>query len=306
MLASVIIPSYNCAPWLVRATASAYALGVDDVQVIIVDDGSTDDTPAVCTELKSRYATLQVIRRVNGGLSAARNTGIEAATGTFVILLDADDELIPFDLKSLETFTGDMLRVGVEEVPVQGASILRQETSGLINANEYLAQKLRNFSLYVPSWAYIYRRSFLLDNELRFADRLIHEDMLFTVEALLKAQSVAASSALLYRYFRRPGSITLQNDLAATQRRIDSLTRILNAVLELANRHRDIDVWPWAAHVADYAWTYASAARSRRLAWQVFRMEWTLFIRYRLWGVFRSKRSVRWRLRRGIERIVSI
>lgn len=305
MLASVIIPAYNCVPWLARATASAYALGVDDVEVIVVDDGSTDETPALCAELKYRYPTLRVIRRVNGGLSVARNTGIETATGTFVILLDADDELVVFDLGLLRSFGGDMLRIGVEEIPIDGAPIPRQESSTTMEGKVYLAQRLRSGSLYVASCAFIYRRSFLLNNRLRFTQGLLHEDMLFTVEALLAASAVEANPALIYRYIRRSDSITLQDTYAACQRRIASLCRIHGAVIELANHHQDTDVWLWAAYVTDYAWTYASAAQSRRLAWQVCQMEWKLFTRYRHWGVFRVRRDVLWRLRRGLERLVS-
>lgn len=303
-LASVVIPSYNCAPLLRRAVASAFAIDTQRLEVIVVDDGSTDDTPALCLALQQDHPGLQVIRQPNGGLSAARNTGIQAACGEFVVLLDADDELIPFDLEVLSAFDGEILRVGVEEVAVDGQVQCRQECSAPSSGADFLRRHLQADSLYVPSWAYAYRRSFLVQKGLRFMPGLIHEDMLFTVQALAAADRVASSDALVYRYIRRAGSITLQRSEAAILRRIASLEYIVSEVLQLANQRRDVDFWRWAEHVTDYAWSFALEAESRRLAWRAFQVEWRLFSRYRGWGPMRTRPEVLWRLRRGARRLV--
>lgn len=273
--------------------------------MVVVDDGSTDDTPAICASLKQQHQDLRVIRQVNGGLSSARNAGIDAATGVFVILLDADDELIPFDFAALSKFDGDILRIGVEEVAVDGQLRHWQEPAKNMIGTGYLQQHLEADTLYVPSWAYVYRRSFLQANQLRFTHGLIHEDMLFTIQALLKARVVGSTEALLYRYFRRDGSITLQYSFAALQKRVFSLGRIANEILALSNKHTNVDLWLWAAHVTDYAWSFAQKYHSRQLAWQVLRMEWNLLTRYRLWDVYRNRQDVRWRLRRGLFRMVA-
>jgi glycosyltransferase involved in cell wall biosynthesis len=93
---STIIPCYNHAALLPRAIESV-AAGDDDLgrEIIIVDDGSTDDTPAVCAALAARHRQVRVIRQVNGGLSNARNSGIRAASGAFLHFLDADDYVAP-------------------------------------------------------------------------------------------------------------------------------------------------------------------------------------------------------------------
>jgi len=303
-VASIIIPSFNCSSWLERAVKSAYNLGSQPVEVIVIDDGSTDNTPALCATLKLQYPNLNVIRQPNGGLSAARNTGIKAATGTFIVLLDADDELIPFDLTALATFDGDVLRIGVEEVAVEGQLRHWRELTTKLPGSAYLQQHLAANTLYVPSWAYVYRRTFLQENQLWFTHGLIHEDMLFTIEALLKAKAVRSTEDLLYRYFRREGSITLQHSFAASKRRVSSLGRIVNSIIDLGNQNPNVDLWRWAAHVTDYAWSFVQAARSRKLAWQVLRMEWGIYIRYRHWGIYRTRGDVRWRLRKGLSRLV--
>lgn len=302
---SIVIPSYNCASWLERAVASAYALTSAEIEVIIVDDGSTDDTPEVCAALKRRHAGLKIVRQPNGGLSAARNAGIRVARGAFIVLLDADDELLPFDATALAGSQADVVRIAVEEVPVEGESrYWREPDSGTQSGTAYLQRHLTNGTLYIPSWAYIYRRSFLEKNELSFTPALIHEDMLFTIQALLKADSVTVIDQLVYRYFRRAGSITLQKNLAASRRRLNSLQRILKEILEMANRQAKVDLWRWAERVTDYAWSFALETHSRRLACRAFQLEMMLITGYTGWGLHRSRRDVLWRVRRGLKRVL--
>jgi glycosyltransferase involved in cell wall biosynthesis len=306
LLLSIVVPSYNCASWLERAVVSALSLDNADLEIIIVDDGSTDETPALCQKLQLRHSCIKVIRQPNSGLSAARNTGIDAATGKFILLLDADDELMSFDASYLSAFEGDMLRIGVEEVGVDGKLKYWTEIEAGVSGSVYLQHRLTANSLYVPSWAYVYRRSFLYQNGLRFVTGLIHEDMLFTIEALLRATCVQATSALLYRYFRRPGSLTHQHSREAVVRRVNSLAKIARSVIDLSNRNPEVDLWLWARHVTDYAWTFAEASSARNVGWTVFRMEWMLLVRYRLWGLYRTRQSERWRLRKRFTQLISL
>lgn len=298
-LISFIIPSYNCCAWLARAVKSAFSLGGASTEVIVVDDGSTDNTPELCAELQAIFPTLRVIRRANGGLSAARNTGIDAAKGEFLFLLDADDEAIAFDLDELLRFDGDMLRIGVEEVLIDGRRRLRLQENPASSGTAYLHSGLQpgNYDFYIPSWAYIYRRSFVALNRLRFPEGLIHEDMLFTIQALLVARKVAATKTLAYRYIRRSGSITQQATYASRRRRVQSVMRIVDELIPLTNRHPEVDLWLWTSEVIDYGWNSGQVGDSRRLAWAPLLAECRLFLQYKWWGRYRQRRDVRWRLR---------
>jgi hypothetical protein len=204
---------------------------------------------------------------------------MDAANGEFIFLLDADDELIPFDLSLLEQFEGDVLRVGVEEILIDGSRSLRLQRS------------------VATSWAYVYRRSFIVANQLRFAEGLIHEDMLFTIQALLAARQVAATDVLAYRYIRRPGSITQQASYASRRRRVASEMVIARELTALTNAHPEVDLWLWTSGVIDYGWNSGQVADSRRLAWRLLVGECRFFLKYRLWGLYRSRSEVRWRLR---------
>jgi len=306
-VASIIIPSYNCASWLERAVESAYALGPQAVEVIVIDDGSTDETPVLCATLKHRYPDLKVIRQPNGGLSAARNTGLDAATGEFVLLLDADDELLPFNPRLVIESNVDVLRIGVVDVSIDGTERIDAHASTCMLGCTYLHDRLTGNSglgLRIESWAYIYRRSYLLKESLKFPEGLLHEDTRFTIEALLKAQTVAAIETLAYRYIRRAASIMGTHSYVMSQRRIASFAFIQERTLALANTHRDVDLWLWAEHLANVAWRYAVMERSRRLALAVLKMEWRLLAEYQLWGVYRTPRQCRYRLRMAVEHVL--
>ena len=92
---SIIIPCYRAAATLRRAVTSALDGAPDGVQLLLVDDGSPDDTGAVCDALANTDARITALHRPNGGAGAARNTGLDAADGDWVLFLDADDELLP-------------------------------------------------------------------------------------------------------------------------------------------------------------------------------------------------------------------
>ena len=94
-IVSVVIPSYNHARYLGAAVESVMAQTVRDVEIVIVDDGSTDDT----REVAARYPQAKYIYQPNQGLSAARNTGIKHSSGRFLVFLDADDLLLPHALE---------------------------------------------------------------------------------------------------------------------------------------------------------------------------------------------------------------
>lgn len=240
---SIIIPSYNCAQLLERAVRSTQHLGVEYPEVLIVDDGSSDNTPALGATLASEIPGVIYLRKTNGGLSSARNYGIERATGSYILLLDSDDELIPCDLSRVLESNLDMIRIGVEEVG-QGASpvIYHQEDYPTQSGRFYLRKAFDQGDFYTPSWAFIYRRAFLQHNHLAFMPGLLHEDNLFTVQALMAAETVVAIHDLVYRYIRRDGSITTAADRSKLLRRIDAYCLIAHELTQMANADRSFDL----------------------------------------------------------------
>ncbi len=123
----MVIPAYNYAQFLERAVRSAFAQRYRPLEVIVIDDGSTDGTPALCGRLREAFPALRYIRQENAGLSAARNTGIRNATLPFVAFLDADDEWLP---EMLETIMADFARQPAR-TPAAACNSYRVDSSGM-------------------------------------------------------------------------------------------------------------------------------------------------------------------------------
>ena len=245
-----------------------------------------------------------MIRQRNSGQSVARNVGLAACSGEFIILLDADDELLPFDPQLIFDFNVDVLRIAIDDTALDGQAFIDADSVPTLKGNVYLHSRLTGRGFRVESWAYVYRRSYLMARSLRFPVGLIHEDVLFTVEALLYAGSVAGTDVPMYRYIRRPGSTMGTHSYDISRHRLRCFRVIFKSVLGLANTHRDVDLWLWAEHVLNVAWRYACQEKSRRMAWTVLRMEYDFFTGYRLWGVYRTRLQARYRLRQGLEQLL--
>ena len=302
---SIVIPSYNSASWLPRSVASAFAFSNLQSEVLVVDDGSTDETTKVLHELQKTYPDLRVLKKENGGLSSARNHGIQHAYGRYVVLLDSDDELIPCDLADCLAQGVDAIKIGVEEIGLDEAIIEYVEAFEVRTGKQYLADRIAERRFHTPSWAWVYRRDYLAAAGLVFTPGLIHEDMLFTIEALLAARSVVGTPRKAYRYFKRQGSITTGIDERKLFNRIRCLSYISSALTGYANDNPDIDLGWWALRVIDYAKTLSVDAPSLRIRLSVFLMVCRFFWTYDLWGRFRTFRSIRYRLPEALKFLVT-
>jgi glycosyltransferase involved in cell wall biosynthesis len=231
---SVVIPVYNVEPFLRECLDSVLGQTYADWEAICVNDGSTDGSAKILNEYAERDQRIQIIMRPNGGLSAARNTGLEAAKGEFVVFLDSDDWLEP---NALEIITGslkdeDMLcfsgrRFFDETQSFNPADVLQEKTyaSGMDYYNEN-ALLQRDFA-FVCVVLRAYRRASLIGNGLRFKEGILHEDNLFTPLACYYAKEVRVLNVCLYNYRVRANSITTTVDLKR-------LTDLMETANELA------------------------------------------------------------------------
>ena len=211
---SIIIPVYNVEQYLRDCLTSVIAQTYPDYEVICVNDGSKDGSLALLKDYQTKYPQITIISQQNKGLSAARNAGIQAAKGDYLFFLDSDDWIEPNALEVLAQkqegedmvcFNGRrVFEDGRNEDPDCG--IEEAQLTGWEYYNKY-ALVSRKFH-FVCSVLRLYRREYLLQNNLFFEEGIYHEDNLFTPLACYYAQTVKMIPDCLYIYRIREGSIT--------------------------------------------------------------------------------------------------
>ncbi|MEA2429443.1 MAG: CDP-glycerol glycerophosphotransferase, partial [Thermoleophilaceae bacterium] len=218
---SVVVPIYNVEPYLEECLASIAGQTFDDLEVIVVDDGSTDGSAAIAERFAARDPRFRIITQENGGLGNARNTGADAATGEFLAFVDSDDVLPLHAYKTLvdsldetgsDFATGNVHRltkVGAVQSPFLAAAFAR--TRPKTHVTQYrplIADRI------VPNK--LWRRSFWDAGGYRFPEGMLHEDIPVVVPAHFAAKSVDVISEPVYHYRIRAGE-----DLSITQRRLE-------------------------------------------------------------------------------------
>ncbi|MFR1987383.1 MAG: glycosyltransferase family 2 protein [Prevotellamassilia sp.] len=217
-LFSLILPAYKVEQYIgkcVESCCEQHGVSPTDYEVIVVDDGSPDRSAAVVTEVAKRYPnhSVRVVTRENGGLSAARNTGLQEAVGEYIWFIDSDDYIEPHALSSLMKWAQqreyDIInfthythykngrKVG-GDIPNEGASL----------GDAYLATHS-----FLSAWTCIYRHSFLRQHQLTFKEGVLWEDSEFNIRAYLLTDKCYTLGVALYNYIRRENSIS---DICAT------------------------------------------------------------------------------------------
>lgn len=271
MKLSIIVPIYNVAPYLRKCVDSLLVQDISDYEIILVDDGSTDDSGAIADEIvreaigNKQWAidnetnrqspianrpTLRVIHQKNAGLSAARNTGIAAATGDYIMFVDSDDYLQPNVLVALmeqiERDNLDVLRFRYQNVQESGEAFLPYKD--MTNYNDYSSSPTDGLTfLNERMGTQCYAWQFILHADLArqelFTPGIYFEDTDWTPRMLLRTKQVASTNLVVYNYLWREGSITLsQKDIAKQRKQLQDKM----GLLERLNN--------WGNQVADRRW----------------------------------------------------
>ena len=268
---SVIVPAYNVKAYLAECVASVADQGGTDWECLVVDDGSTDGTGALADELAAQNPGVRALHRENGGLSAARNTGLAAAKGEWVLFLDGDDRMAPGLLAGLrrtlaeepgfDWYIGRYLRLLPEGClePHAGLVFAPGAAEGDFAARLSALYAAGHWSV----WKYCLRRAFLQERGLQFREDVRWaEDVGFDLE-LLAAGARMNFIDLVFTHYRENRAGSLLNDaknlprrftaIAATWRHVEAMreTGALDTAAFAAARDAVADVfWPQARTAA--------------------------------------------------------
>ena len=236
MKLSIIIPIFKVEAYLRKCVESVLNqdLPSSEYEIILVNDGSPDGCPQICDEYAVAHKNIKVIHRENGGLSAARNSGIEIANGEYIMFVDSDDYLEPnilgYLMRTMEEKQLDVLRYNYQNVRENGEIFVPFKTGkpyfdysdDVLDGEAFLNERL-GYACY--AWAFILRRDLIISNDqspmtngkcekdnILFTPDIYFEDTDWTPRMLLRAKRVSSTPLIVYNYLWREGSITLPDN----------------------------------------------------------------------------------------------
>ena len=215
-LISIIVPVYRVESYLSRCVDSLLAQTYQNLEIILVDDGSPDQCPAICDACAERDVRVKVIHQENKGLSGARNAGIDAASGEYLAFVDSDDYVSPHFIEELYQLLQDTgCAIGQCRFSyVKGDGLVEESDSAFcIYRGESLMEQLygpeEKATCFVVAWNKLYRAELFKETGIRYPEGRIHEDEATTYRLFHEAKKLAFLDRALYGYYtENGGSIT--------------------------------------------------------------------------------------------------
>jgi len=233
-LISVIVPVYKVEQYLERCVDSILKQTYQNLEIILVDDGSPDNCPAMCDAVAHRDDRVKVIHQENGGLSAARNAGLRLAKGKYVMFVDSDDWLCLCACEKLaaraEEFNCDVVYakkvkiVGDAEVHMSKQPAFDSRT--VCDGKTFLVSNVRRGTMPMCAQYALYKKEKLTQRGIFFREGIVHEDELWTPQVYLAAKRVSFLDYEFYYHYQHEGSIKQTLTKEALRKRARDLLRV--------------------------------------------------------------------------------
>ncbi len=210
---SVIVPVYNAQIYVAKCLESILTQDWEDIEVIVVDDGSTDASVSIIKEFVEKDYRVRLVTQSNGGRSRARNTGIENAGGEYILFVDADDELNPGAIRRLAQAIREEqadAAVGSIEMVYEAHQEMRESDAWYYTIRQkgtMIVDDALVDDFHCSACAVLFRQSIIKNNALRFPDGLCYEDACWHWMYFTCCQKIAFVPQPVYRYWRHPQSI---------------------------------------------------------------------------------------------------
>ena len=213
---SIIIPIYNASTYLVFSLESLLSQPFQDFELILVDDGSTDESASICDEYAEKDERIRVLHEPHSGVAHSRQVGLEAAKGVYILYVDADDQVEPDMIADMYqeavTQKADMVICDYRELTYDGEVYRKQEPTAL--SGEAVLEDILSGKLYGALWNKMMRKEWLMKTKASFPQELtMREDLIFLSQCLPYAQKIAYIAKAYYGYERRNTSALTSNYL---------------------------------------------------------------------------------------------
>ena len=210
-LISVIVPIYNVEKYLNKCVDSIISQTYKNLEIILVDDGSSDNCPKICDKYADSDSRIKVVHKKNGGLSDARNAGLKIATGEYIFFIDSDDWIKPQTLlcmmETAQKYSADIVECNVmyyydnknEEKYNDDQFAVYDNNASIMSAY------IKDYNIKTVVWNKLYKRTIINDTCFEFGK--YHEDEFFTYQILAKTNKLVHLDEYFYCYYQREGSI---------------------------------------------------------------------------------------------------
>ncbi|MCQ4022209.1 MULTISPECIES: glycosyltransferase [unclassified Ruminococcus] len=247
---SVIVPVYNVDMYLKRCIDSIINQIFTNIEIILVNDGSLDNSPQICDDYARLDSRIKVIHKKNGGLSDARNAGIAVSTGKYLAFIDSDDYVDPSYIAVLyyaaKRNNCDMsycnYAIYKQDKGTHKSINVRKPLPGVTNGKRMARLTMRDFRSRAYVWNKLYKRElFFNEDQIRYP-KMYFEDTATTVRLMYHADSVVVVDKCLYYYTKRPGSIVSHLDI----KKMSDYINALGVLRNFLEKHGDYKHYKWS------------------------------------------------------------
>lgn len=234
---SIIIPLYNVEEYIERCILSIVSQSINEkkYELIIVNDGSTDKSKSIVEKLQRDYPFIKLLNKENGGLSSARNRGLDVASGDYIFFIDADDWISTGTLlKLLDTITHfpeDIILFKLTEVYPKGRkktiSFHLPDSEKTLLVEDYMC----NYTILSAAWQGLFKRSLFTDHCIRMPEGFLAEDDYLVVKLFSVAETIYYLPKEVYNYYQRPQSISNSSDRNHNERLIQDRLSIFKELV---------------------------------------------------------------------------
>lgn len=234
VLISIVVPIYKVEAYLHKCVQSLIHQSINNIEIILVDDGSPDRCPDICEEYAAKDKRIKVIHKANGGPADARNVGVKAAVGEYILFVVGDDHIETDACMRLYKYTDgkpDVITGAARVVEKDRVSIWAYSreliSKSSIPGTAFLKHELKHGLFFLTVWLNLYRLEFLTENNLYFKYGVYHEDIHWSPRVFLAAEKVVCTGEIFYNYIVRQGSITQTADFEKNAQDIYDICRDL-------------------------------------------------------------------------------